>query len=151
MRNMEVPDMSIRAGRWIRVAAISLVLVSIPSWSAGQEPAEDGIRITAFGVGTDVVNRELSGEGDTFPEGGQIVFWTKVEGGSGGDVIQHVWIHQGTERLTVDLGIGGSHWRTYSRKTLHRGLTGEWTVEARTTAGEVLASSRFTCETTPAD
>jgi hypothetical protein len=69
-----------------------------------------------------------------------------VVGGKDGDVIQHVWIYEGQERLSVDLGIGGSHWRTYSRKMLHPGLAGQWTAEARDMTGRVLAKSTFTCD-----
>ena len=56
-----------------------------------------------------------------------------------------------TMAAVEDLAIGGSHWRTYSRKALHQGLTGTWTVEARDAEGNVLASSTFTCVAAPGE
>ena len=114
--------------------------------TAGIVTARDAsISVTEYGVGTDVVDHQLQGRADSFREGSSVVFWTRLVGGSEGDVITHVWIHEGAEKVSIDLAIGGSHWRTYSRKTLHRGLTGQWTVEARDEGGNLLASATFTC------
>ena len=72
-------------------------------------------------------------------------FWTRVEGGSSGDRIDHVWLQDGVEALRVPLKLGGSRWRTYSNKTLHAGAAGAWAVEARDARGRVLARSEFVC------
>jgi hypothetical protein len=113
--------------------------------AAGIAQEESGLRVTASGVGTGVVDRQLEGEAESFPEGTQVWFWTRVEGGSAGDRIRHVWIFGGEEKLEVGLSIGGSHWRTWSNKMLHPGSVGTWTVEARDDAGAVLASATFEC------
>ena len=42
---------------------------------------------------------------------------------------------------TIELELGGSHWRTHSRKTLWH--TGHWSVEVQDAAGRVLARSEF--------
>jgi len=75
------------------------------------------------------------------------VFWTRVEGGSRGETIRHVWSYRGRVVQSVSLEIGGPHWRTYSRKTL--GEPGEWVVEARDAAGDVLGSVRCACLPAP--
>ena len=62
-----------------------------------------------------------------------------------GDVIQHVWFHEGQRATLAPLTLGGSHWRTYSRRILDPGLTGRWVVEARHPDGEVLARQEFLC------
>ena len=82
------------------------------------------------------------------PEGSEVVFWTLIEGGASGDSVDHVWIREGEEVVTVGLAVGSAHWRTWSKKTLYPGSAGSWSVEARDRDGQVLASVSFTC--TPA-
>ena len=143
-----------------RVAVLGLVVVGVgAAWAQEATPAETQpemqvktpagtqLSIQDYGVGTHVENRELKGKGETFDPGRQVVFWTRVLGGSQGDRVQHVWIHEGKEVISVGLAVGSSHWRTYSRKTLHAGSAGNWAVEARTSTGEVLARAEFTCGT----
>ena len=97
------------------------------------------------GVGTGVTNHRLVGRSDRFPEGTQVAFWTEVTDGGEGDVIRHVWFHQGQAVMRTDLEIGGAPWRTYSRRLLPRGATGEWVVEARGPDGSLLARQAFLC------
>jgi cytoskeletal protein RodZ len=111
------------------------------------EPTDAGrLTVPDHAVGTGIANREIVGAGDRFTEGEQIWFWTRVVGGRTGETIRHVWIHEGHETATVELRLGGSHWRTQSRKTLRSGSTGRWAVEARDAAGYVLARREFVCE-----
>ena len=91
------------------------------------------------------MDRELKGKSDRFEEGSQVVFLTRVIGGEEGDRIRHVWIRDKEEVVSVGLTLGGSHWRTYSRKTMHPGSVGDWVVEARDDADRVLARAEFTC------
>ncbi len=97
--------------------------------------------IAAFGLGTDVVDRRLIGASDRFAEGSAAVFQTRVTGGRKGESIRHVWLREGRTVQATELELGGSHWRTHSRKTLWG--TGSWTVEVRDGNGRVLASSEF--------
>jgi hypothetical protein len=103
-----------------------------------------GMAVSRFGVGTGVRDRALIGEGDRFPEGTAVWFWTLVEGGSRGDSIDHVWLHDGVEVQRVRLKVDASSWRTQSHKSLSD-CRGAWTVEARDAAGGVLARSAFSC------
>ena len=43
----------------------------------------------------------------------------------------------------MSLKLGGSRWRTYSAKMLRS--AGDWTVEVRDEAGQVLARTEFVC------
>lgn len=106
---------------------------------------QSSLSINDYGVGTDVVDRELKGKGDQFEEGSKVVFFTRVIGGADGDRIRHVWLHEKEEVVSIGLTLGGSHWRTYSRKTLPPGTTGAWAVEARDAEDRVLARAEFTC------
>ena len=66
-----------------------------------------------------------------------------MTGGGPGDTIRHVWTREGKWMGSHELNIGGTHWRTQSRKTLWG--TGKWAVEARDADGNVLARAEFTC------
>lgn len=115
--------------------------------SETREPATASqLEVPEFGVGTGVVERRLVGSSDSFAMGTEVVFWTRVVGGRPGDVIRHVWSHEGRVIGIAELAIGGSHWRTHSRRTLEAGSRGAWVVEARDASGRVLARSSFTCE-----
>ena len=113
--------------------------------SAPTTPAPPLLSITEYGVGTAVENRQLVGQSDRFTEGTRVWFWTRVQGGTRGDRIDHVWLREGVEATQISLEIGGSSWRTYSTQTLYAGVAGNWAVEARDDAGRVLARSDFVC------
>jgi len=118
------------------------VLADAPTIS----PPTDGLRVSDYGVGTDLVDRRLVGRADRFPEGSRVSFWTQVLGGRPGHVIRHVWFQEGRAVMRANLAIGGPHWRTHSTLVLPRGSAGRWTVEARTSDGRLLARDGFACE-----
>ena len=103
------------------------------------------LQIEEFGVGTDVVNHRLVGQGNRFREGTVVWFWTNVLDGRPGDKIRHVWSHDGRSVAVAELNVNGTQWRTQSRRALPEGSTGDWTVEARDSDGHVIASVAFTC------
>jgi hypothetical protein len=107
------------------------------------------LHATEFGVGTDVVDRELQGRAESFAEGATVAFFIRVEGGQPGDKVDHVWLHEGKEAARISLELGGSPWRTWSKKTLHKGSTGQWKVEARSADGRLLAEGQFNCTAAP--
>jgi cytoskeletal protein RodZ len=109
----------------------------------------DTLRVSGFGVGTDVVDRRLVGRSDRFPAGTRVFFWTLVAGGQRGQLVRHVWFQGGRAVMRADLPIGGPHWRTRSSLVLPDGSTGSWTVEARTSDGRLLARNDFVCEPRP--
>ena len=96
-------------------------------------------------MGSRIVDRILVGRDERFEEDGEVWFWTLVVGGSDGDEIGHVWIHDGRDVESIALPIGGPYWRTYSRHYLPRGAAGSWAVEARNASGSVLARAEFLC------
>jgi hypothetical protein len=124
-------------------------LASPPATPTREEPADEGsttsrLDVSEFGVGTDVVDRQLVGQSNRFAVGARVVFWTRVIGGQRGDTIRHVWIREGRPIGTIELNIGAAHWRTQSRWTLRQGA-GQWAVEARDAQDQVLARAEFDC------
>jgi hypothetical protein len=95
-------------------------------------------------VARSVLDRQPQDTGTAFPaDVGQLICWTKVEG-AGGSSIHHVWSHGDTEVGDVELQVGGSPWRTWSRKTVPADWTGPWHIEVRDAAGTVLKRIDFT-------
>jgi transcriptional regulator with XRE-family HTH domain len=107
--------------------------------------ANPNIEIPDFGVGTGVESHRLVGAGDRFGERTEVVFWTHVVGGDPGDVILHVWLHEGRGIARIPLRIGSPSWRTHSLRPLPLGSAGRWTAEARTPDGRLLARQEFMC------
>lgn len=113
--------------------------------SSRPAPSRTALHVADSGVGAGVTSHRLVGRADRFAEGTPVAFWTQVTGGGKGDVLRHVWFHQGQAVMRADLEIGGAQWRTYSRHVLPRGATGEWVVEARGPDGSLLARQAFLC------
>jgi hypothetical protein len=55
-----------------------------------------------------------------------------------------VWFHGDTQVGDVELQVGGSPWRTWSRKTAPAEWTGAWHVEVKDAAGTLLKRIDFT-------
>ena len=103
-----------------------------------------GMSVAEHGLGTGIDNLELRQRVQRFRPGQRAWFWTRVGGGRRGEVMRHVWIHDGREVTTIELELGGSSWRTYSYKTMRPTMSGSWAVEARDPTGRVLAREAFT-------
>jgi len=95
-------------------------------------------------VARSILDRQPQDTGAVFPaDVAQLICWTKLEG-AGGASIHHVWFHGDTQVGDVELQVGGSPWRTWSRKTVPAEWTGAWHVEVKDAAGTVLKRIDFT-------
>jgi len=91
-----------------------------------------------------VVDRAPQDTGTAFPDSvGTLVLWMRVTDGNG-QTLHHVWFHGGDQVGDVPLTIGGSPWRSWSRKTIPADAKGAWHVEIRDEAGNVLKRVDFT-------
>ena len=91
-----------------------------------------------------LVDRAPQDTGTAFPDSvGSIVLWNRVTGANG-QTLHHVWFYGDTEVGDVPLTVGGSPWRTWSRKAVPAEATGAWHVEIRDDAGKVLRRIDFT-------
>jgi hypothetical protein len=107
-------------------------------------PAAPAVTVTDAVVAKTIVDRQPQDSGAAFPaDVGQLVCWTSVAGASGA-AIHHVWFHGDTQVGDVELQVGGSPWRTWSRKTVPPDWTGAWHVEVRDAGGAVLKRVDFT-------
>jgi hypothetical protein len=91
-----------------------------------------------------LVDRAPQDTGSAFPDSvGTVVLWMRVTGGNG-QTLHHVWFHGDDQVGDVALTIGGSPWRSWSRKTIPIEAKGAWHVEIRDEAGTVLKRIEFT-------
>ncbi len=112
--------------------------------AAAPAAAAAPVTVVEAAVAKTVVDRQPQDTGSAFPgDVGQLVCWTKVNG-AGGTAIHHVWFHGDTQVGDMELQVGGSPWRTWSRKTVPADWTGAWHVEVRDAAGAVLKRIDFT-------
>lgn len=123
--------------KWIAAIAFTGVGLVAPGTTMAQDmPSVEAV------LATDVVDMMPVGEAMEFPaDVGQVFCWTRVTGASGTS-IQHVWMHDDME-FPVTLEVSGSPWRTWSSKTIPPEWAGEWTVEIRDAADNVLETLTF--------
>ena len=106
---------------------------------AAVPPVQQAVNVE-LAVGRSVASGMPVDTASAFPaDVGQVAAWTRVTGLEAGSKITHLWIH-GADSARVELNIGGSPWRTYSRKTIPAGASGDWTIEALGPDGAKLAT-----------
>ena len=57
--------------------------------------------------------------------------------------IKQVWYLNDEVVAEYELPVKGAHWRTYSRKAVEKGLSGEWRCDALDSEGKLLKSVSF--------
>jgi hypothetical protein len=103
-----------------------------------------GMIVSRAMIALDVVDREPKDTGSVFPpEVNRLYCFTEIKNGAG-EEIQHRWYWNDDLINTVPLGIRSDRHRTYSAKTIGRGMVGEWRVAiVRTTNEELLKTVHF--------
>ena len=125
--------------RFVGTAFAALIFVGLVPAMVAQS---SGVTVDLV-IALNVEDRAPVGENTGFPAGtDELVAWTRVTGAAN-TTIEHVWRHGQLERV-IPLDIGGSPWRTWSRKRIPPSGAGEWTVEVRDSEGNVLATRNFT-------
>jgi hypothetical protein len=115
--------------------------------AAAPQAAPASVAVVEAAVAKTLVDRQPQDTGSVFPvDVGQLVCWTKVSGAPVGaeTTIHHVWFHGDTQVGDVELRLGGSPWRTWSKKNVPADWTGAWHVEVRDAAGTVVKRLDFT-------
>lgn len=122
--------------RLIAVLALAAVCVALPHAVSAQVDVDAQ-------VAEAVVDRMPQNPGTSFSvDVGSVSVWSSVTGAEG-TTIQHVWKH-GEMEFPVSLAIGGTPWRTWSVKRIPPEWAGEWRVEIRDGAGNLLDTVAFT-------
>ena len=107
--------------------------------------APSAVSVAEAVIARSVMDRVPQDTGSAFPaDVAELILFTRITGSSGADVIRHVWFHGDEQVADVELRVGGSPWRTWSRKTIPMEWTGAWHVEVRDASGAVLKRLDFT-------
>jgi hypothetical protein len=116
-----------------------------PQDSSAAPATIPNLTVTEAVIAKAVVDRVPQDSASTFPvEVGQLVCWSRIMGASAGATIHHVWFHGDIQVGDAVLTIGGSPWRTWSRKSVPADATGAWHVEIRDASGNLLRRVDFT-------
>ena len=127
------------------VFALSNAGVLAAQDSTAAHATAPSLTVMEAAIARSLVDRVPQDTGSTFPASvGQLVCWTKISGAAGGATIHHVWFHGDTQVRDVELTIGGSPWRTWSRKNIPAIATGAWHVEIRDASGNMVRRVDFT-------
>src|SRR6267142_3099919 len=131
------------AGLAARAAAQDTTAKPAPAPAPAPAAAPSDVSVEAV-LARSVADRAPQDTGTAFSDSvGTIVLWMRVTG-AGGQTLHHVGFFGDTEVGNVPLAIGGSPWRTWSRKTIPADAKGAWHVEIRDEAGAVLKRIDFT-------
>jgi Protein of unknown function (DUF2914) len=111
-----------------------------------QRAAADGLKITEMAVTTKIVRgnpidsvRRISSASVK-----ALYCFTRVASESDGETtIKHLWYKDGEKVADYELPVKGQKWRTYSKKAVEKGLTGDWRVDAVDSEGKLLKSVKF--------
>src|SRR5947199_5195158 len=126
------------------LAAQDTTKAAAPAPAPAPAAATPSVTVVEAVVAKTVLDRQPQDTGAAFPaDVGQLVCWTKVSDAAGTS-IHHVWFHGDTQVGDMELQVGGSPWRTWSRKTVPADWTGAWHVEVRDASGAVLKRIDFT-------
>lgn len=122
------------------LGAALLFTVALPTFAA------EGIRITELAVTTkiakgnpiDLVRRISSSSVKS------LYCFTRITAPPDTDTtIKHVW-YKGEEKVgEYSLPVKGEKWRTYSRKDIQKGWSGDWRVDVLDSEGRLLKSIKF--------
>src|SRR5438876_12240879 len=131
-------------GRGLAAQDTTKAAAPAPAPAPAPAAATPSVTVVEAVVAKSVLDRQPQDTGAACPaDVAQRNCWTKLEG-AGGSSIHHVWFHGDTQVGDVELQVGGSPWRTWSRKTVPADWTGAWHVEVRDAAGTVLKRIDFT-------
>lgn len=129
-----------------RVLMVTMAFAAATRLGA-QDSTAGSLTVAVGVVARSVVEHQPQDTGSAFPaDVAQLVCFTQITGATSGTPasIHHVWFHGDTQVADVELQVGGSPWRTWSRKTIPADWTGPWHVEIRDAGGTVLKRIDFT-------
>ena len=131
------------AGLAAQAAAQATTAKPAPAPAPAAAAAPSDVNVEAV-LARSVVDRAPQDTGSAFSDSvGTVILWMRVTG-AGGQTLHHVWFHGDDNVCDVPLTIGGSPWRTWSRKNVPADAKGAWHVEIRDEGGNVLKRIDFT-------
>ncbi|HEX9022345.1 MAG TPA: DUF2914 domain-containing protein [Geobacteraceae bacterium] len=125
--------------------SVLLIVLASPCMASAEESGP-ALKITEMAVTTkivrgnpiDAVHRISSASVKA------LYCFTRLTSESGADTaIKHVWYRDGVKVGEYELPVKGEKWRTYSKKQVEKGMSGDWRVDALDSSGKLLKSVKF--------
>jgi hypothetical protein len=143
-------------GTWILILVVTVLTMGsmiFPAFAQEKGKAETaakegpGFTIARLVVGTGVENREPVGVAEAFPASTEKVYCFLEATDIAQDTeVSFVWFHGQEEMSKISLPLKmGPKWRTNASKSL-RGLPGDWKVEIKDAAGNLVQEAKFKVE-----
>lgn len=127
-------------GRTLLIAVLVCCWAALPP-TAGAAPA---LTVADIAVCRGVADRTPVEKGEIFPaDVGALYCFTRIAGAGAGTEVTHEWFYQNRRLSQVSLPVRSADWRTFSKKTITPGQTGQWRVEIRSPGGDLLTQVYF--------
>ncbi len=129
----------------IVVLSVLVMVLASPCVAPAEEPPP-ALKITEMAVTTKIVRGKPIDSVHRISSASvkALYCFTRLTSESGEDTaIKHVWYRDGAKVGEYELPVKGERWRTYSKKAVDKGLTGEWRVDALDREGKLLKSVNF--------
>lgn len=129
-----------------RVLAMAVWLLLASLWPVAATAAAAEVKITEMAVTTKIVKgnpidavRRISSTSVK-----ALYCFTRIVNPDGEETsIKHVWYKDDQQVSEQELKVQGEKWRTWSKRPVDRDSAGEWRVEARDAAGNLLKTVKF--------
>jgi hypothetical protein len=70
--------------------------------------------------------------------------FTRLQSATGGKkTIRHIWYRDNVKVAEYELPVRDKRWRTYSKKMIEKGMSGDWRVDALDSEGHILKTVKF--------
>lgn len=123
----------------VSIAVLMLFVVPVSSVAAA-------LKITEMAVTTKIVRGNPIDSVHRISSSSvkELYCFTRLVGEEGMETsIRHVWYRDGQKVGESELPVKGEKWRTFSRKAVEKGASGDWRVEALDSEGKLLKSVKF--------
>ncbi|KAF0218995.1 MAG: hypothetical protein FD174_2384 [Geobacteraceae bacterium] len=128
---------------FLRIGLFLLLIVSPAGWAMAEDA---GLRITEMAVTTKIVRgnpidsvRRISSASVK-----ALYCFTRINFADDEETtVTHIWYRDNVKVGEYELPVKGKRWRTFSRKTIEKGWSGDWRVEALDSEGNLLKTVTF--------
>jgi hypothetical protein len=117
------------------------LFITAPAWAA-----DKGLEITEMAVTTKIVrgNPIDSVHRISSTSVKALYCFTRLQSATGEvTVIRHIWYRDNEKVGEYALPVKEKHWRTFSKKLIEKGWSGDWRIEAVDSEGHILKTVKF--------
>ena len=128
------------------VTVFLLLLLALSSPCVAAESSTPSLKITEMAVTTKIVKGKPIDSVHRISSSSvkALYCFTRLTSANDEDTtIKHVWYRDSEKVGEYELPVKGERWRTYSKKAVDKGLSGDWRVDVLDSGGNLLKSVHF--------